>query len=500
MQALVDFFRSQRPEFTKTLTRYRFHDSPWIPVGDTRKLSEYLRPKTPENPWLIDYFTLPPNEQVRAAHRALDAVKPSPEETRKVKLQNNAKYPDELDPKYIHDNIVICRDPSASGSLSGYIFYDEKAGKALPYDFHAVHAALWRGGYSKNEADEFIRAGSVPYLTHYDPHSAERFYKEGDVYYINTYEPPFWKSTYQDTEPSLPVPLAMLFEHLFPIPAERDFVHGWIYNSLFRRAETYLYLSGGQGSGKTTLAKLLTRLHGIQNTSNPRLKTMKKEFNTFFQSKTFMYLDEFSAHSKTDKDELKYNINSTIQIEGKGTNAQDLVPNRLSFLIMNNVRSALHLEPIDRRFSVPKVSDEQLLDRYGGEWCEHLIDEFLVSPEFEPELAAYVAWLKDNHSNQSPLAACQNEAFEEIVWLTARSCYRPTMHKIKTRQVSRLNYEDERRASSDKRSFPPDHEWCHYLSLVTLGGEPIVTLEPATLDLIPTEKYQPEKYLDEELS
>jgi hypothetical protein len=337
--------------------------------------------------------------------------------------------------------------------------------------------------------DEFM-AYHIHVREVFDPSKEFGVEKEADsnnVYSYNRYTPPAWK--YIDVKPELSPKIDMLMRHLFKAERCREFVYNWIYHSITSRAGTYLYLCGGQGTGKNTLSMLLTQLHGPSNSSHPKQDSFKNRFNYYLRDKTFVFFDEFNCRVRQDKDILKSIANKRIQIEGKNRDHED-IDLHCSYMLANNSLEAIGLDPVDRRFSVPNVTDDSLVEAFGRDW----IRSFITDLEDLEGVAKFGRWILEEFKNPTFYAEepYQTKRFEEIVISTARMGIAETLAKILASDKHYYEYADEResfRRAYKGHTYPNIADWQKFFKEVKKDGEPICTVEGARL--IPVERYRP---------
>lgn len=394
-------------------------------------------------------------------------------------LRGNGKADLSLpDAEYITNHLHAFRILGDVRKEAGVRFFDTKENIVTDYDYHSVVAALRSGGVDKTTVETFLtqilHAREV-----YDPQNRFLHRKvEGSnaVYEVNLHKQPAWRETAPN--PTLDPDIVKFMAHLFPVERDREFVYTWIYHSLTSRAGTYLYLCGGQASGKTTLANLISNLHGASNTSYPKLDSLTGRFNYYLRHKTFVFFDEFNCRNRADKDILKNMINDKIQVEGKGRDHEDIA-NYASYMLVNNSLEAISIEPIDRRFSVPEVNNNMLTDAYGVEWTEQFSDRVRKDQDM---IARFGWWVLENYKKPAwgRETFYQTPRFEEIVIATARFGIQEMLQRVFKKEQNTYRYSDEK--DSFRRvhrgvHFPPIQDWTKFLKTVKYGGKFLGTVE-----------------------
>jgi len=216
----------------------------------------------------------------------------------------NLEVTDDMpDPEYILENLRPCRVLGDSRKEAGFRFLDRKTNELTEYDYHSVVYSL-RRKFPRESIEDYIST-FLHLREEYNPHDLEKLKPhnpESKVYVLNRYRPPEWLPLLADAKPRLDPKIKQLLDHLLPKSECQEFVFNWIYHSWTSRAGTYLYFCGGQGSGKNTLAHLLTKIHGEYNSSHPKQDSFKNRFNHYLKDKRFIFFDEFNCRFRQDKD------------------------------------------------------------------------------------------------------------------------------------------------------------------------------------------------------
>lgn len=340
---------------------------------------------------------------------------------------------------------------------SGFQFWDTKTGRLTPYDYYSVHTALRAANVDKEMIDQFLTQ-----ILHahdcYDPHGnygINRIPGPENIYSVNQYVIPEWRGL--QVEPELPDEIEKLMAHLFPKEECREFVYTWIYHSLTSRAGTYLYLCGGHGSGKNTLAQVIAALHGAPNSSNPKQDAIYGRFNQYLKNKRFVFFDEFNCRTRQDKDTLKRIINNRIQIEAKNKDHEDILVHA-SYFLANNSTESIGIDPIDRRFSIPDTTWDSINPVLGLDFIPNLLAK-LQDLDFVARLGRWILkeFKEPKFGAETPY---QRARFEEIVLATARQGIAEILVKLFNREQDDFSYYEE------KESFQRVHKGAHYPNLV----------------------------------
>jgi len=303
-----------------------------------------------------------------------------------VVQENQPQQSTEQQPLFINDHVkhvienyelVNLKSPD----MTRQIFVEKGTHKPADFTVDAIKAMtpfkVW---------DE-IRCRPDFLTPHYDPFSVAT--KPG---FINLYISPPWKKLTR--KPEITEKMQFFFEFLFPEQRSRDVAMRWILRSIKGRSQEYLVLCGPQGSGKSLFAgTLLKTIHGEQNFFLGKEDFITNHFIGYIEFKTLGFIDEFSVWSRSQGDVLKNRINDSLMIEGKFQN-QRTITNTCSFVLATNYHYAIHIDPTTpRRFSVPELTEKNLLTEMGEVWVDHLVAE-LKDDEI---VGNFIAWLEENY-------------------------------------------------------------------------------------------------------
>lgn len=191
---------------------------------------------------------------------------------------------------------------------------------------------------------------------------------------FNKFIPPSYRLK-RNTEAKLDQRFIDFLEGFFE-PTCKEYAYNWIYHSAFSRVPIYLVLVGAGGIGKNLLAESLKMLHGHLNFTKAPPSALDTKFNGHLINCTMLYYDEckFSAGKEgatTRKNRLKEWANDYVPIETKGVDAKG-VDIYCSAIIATNNDSDVHLDQLDRKFSVMELSEDRLESRMGVEKTQFL--------------------------------------------------------------------------------------------------------------------------------
>ena len=244
------------------------------------------------------------------------------------------------------------------------------------------HAKLmWELGYSG--------------LFEYNPRTLESFhvqrYNGEDITTYNTYLPPGHRLE-RDKTASLDERFIKFLETFF-LDSCRGYAYNWLYHSTFKKMETYLVLVGAGGIGKNLLAEALKYVHGVTNFTKAPPSALDSKFNGHLRDATMVYYDEcrFSSDqygNTIKKNRLKEWANDFVPVEIKGVDAKNMNI-FCSAIIATNNDSDVHLEQLDRKFSVMELTEERVEKRLGIDDTQFLWD-YIKSEEFPDAFLNYL--------------------------------------------------------------------------------------------------------------
>lgn len=197
---------------------------------------------------------------------------------------------------------------------------------------------------------------------------------ETNMLIFNKYYPPEHRLE-RDREAVLDERFVAFLEGFF-LGGSLDYAYNWLYHSTFKKMETYLVLVGAGGIGKNLLAEALKHVHGLRNFTKAPPSALNSKFNGHLRDCTLVYYDEckFSSDRNGDsvrKNRLKEWSNDYVPIEIKGVDAKTM-DIFCSAIIATNNDSDVHLDQLDRKFSVMELTEERLEKRLGVEVADFL--------------------------------------------------------------------------------------------------------------------------------
>jgi hypothetical protein len=235
---------------------------------------------------------------------------------------------------------------------------------------------------TKNTADLLINSHHAkidsmvyrPFLRKKGPQEAE-IIVEGGQKKINTYRP-------SDIEPIAgdPAPFTEFLEYLIPEEFDRMETWRWTATVIMGHKPHYavLLVSDAQGVGKSTLGERIMRpIVGAANTSMPsETMVVDSVFNYWAAHKQLVIIHEiYSGHNWKSYDKLKSVITEkALPIHKKYLAPYDL-ENYVNILALSNSHDAIRLTVNDRRWLVPRVTEEKQPESYWRGLNKWLIEE-----------------------------------------------------------------------------------------------------------------------------
>lgn len=205
------------------------------------------------------------------------------------------------------------------------------------------------------------KIGSAQYGLTYNPSTEARIVTSSmGLSEINTYHP----SPIQPVEGDF-TPFTQFMEYLITDQFDREQVMRWcatlIAKTGTRMAYGLLMMSEKQGTGKTTLGEsILAELVGQHNTSFPSERAIAdSDFNGWAVNKRLIVVNEiYHGHSWKAYNTLKsYVTDRHIEANVKFM-ATYTLPNWTHYYLSSNSKAALKIDNDDRRWLVPKLTEE----------------------------------------------------------------------------------------------------------------------------------------------
>lgn len=249
------------------------------------------------------------------------------------------------------------------------------------------------------------------------PDRPQRLIREGGTVQLNQYIDMRIKAVPGDT-----TTFHDFMEYMVPDEVDRDHLMRWC-RTIFARPDIrmgygVLVLSEKQGVGKSTLGTILARMIGKEQTSFPGDEMIQSDFNGWLVNKRLVVVNEIYAgqnwrtYNRLKSKVTDPDIEANIKHQATWT-----FPNWAHFYCCSNSMEALRIEDEDRRWFVPKLTEEL--------WPERRYDELY-------------AWMADGG-----LSALAHE------WMNSNDFVRPGSRAPET----------EAKRELAENSRPPEHEF-----------------------------------------
>jgi hypothetical protein len=212
------------------------------------------------------------------------------------------------------------------------------------------------------------------YAIAYDPGKKPGIYNGHDGHYINTHRAPLFGKIKDPTKADL-APFFEFMDHLIPDEKDRHELMRWCATLIAKPGVKMHYgallISETQGVGKGTLGeKILAPLIGLSNSSFPgEEEIVESKYNYWMAHRRLAVVHEiYAGHSSRAYNKLKSVVtDKTIESHRKNI-AHSRLENWVHIFACSNSMRALRLSLDDRRWLVPKVSEEKRPERYWEEF------------------------------------------------------------------------------------------------------------------------------------
>lgn len=289
----------------------------------------------------------------------------------------NTKVEFTLDPQMngpLFDKLVASRLIYNVDDSSDIVFmYDEQAGSYESFDMSVVPKIF------PKEVQPLIKGRTTAAKLVYEPFTAgSRFiYADGikEIFHkFNTYCHPEWRlKEIQQSSDQLPALYDKFFKHLVKEDAPSyEYLLDWLANAIRDRNFTVLCaIASEEGTGKGVLGIIMSNLVGESNYNKVRDEVFKNKFNKGLKNKRIVQLDEVKLKGDEELNRFKDIINTSVEIEAKGKDAE-LMKNYASFYLTSNNIDAIRPSASDRRFSIIEMTDIKLLRAFSQKEIDQL--------------------------------------------------------------------------------------------------------------------------------
>lgn len=282
---------------------------------------------------------------------------------------------------------------------------------------------------------EILSNGEVA-TVQFNPFRTESIYTDGAYRYYNLYNPPKWR--YIEVTPAMPEIFKLFFEHLFKTEEARLFVYHWLYHLITKRNQTYLCLIGARGIGKGILTEIAKALVGFKYFETVGDSILTDKFNAPLKNKRLIHLDEITLDDAEKFATLKRFANDLIPFETKGKDSVTGV-NYTSMILSTNHITGVDIQPQERRFSLPELTDVNLQDSkvFPVERIDELIA--ILRDEDSQEIAELGQWILLNGKSEkyaTEFYPYKGEYFYELCYLSLKEWQKFIVDKIVSKEKS----------------------------------------------------------------
>ncbi len=276
----------------------------------------------------------------------------------------------------------------------------------------------------------------------YNPYTLERLYSGRtmsgveNILNLNLYNPPSWR--FVGASPKYGGTIKKLFEHVFPVEKDREFVLDWFHYLVTTRNATVLCLVGARGTGKGIILKDIARaLTGEEHFAIAKEEVLTDKFNEVFNNRRLVFFDEVDIQGDRELAKFKALCNDTISMEKKGSDSVT-IENYCSIGLATNNRKNFRVEPQERRFSLPRVTEDPITKIMTIPEVEEFCSTIKVLGN--KELAEFGEWLlirKPKYSNQTPY---KGDYYFEISGLSMAAWKAYIIEALGTDKLEELHY------------------------------------------------------------
>lgn len=320
------------------------------------------------------------------------------------------------------------------------IVFDTEKSSATGFDVNAFEEWLRE---QRAEVAKEIRRRTIRGVVDYDPYNAvtlqttEILGKEANK--VNSHQFPEWRRK-EIKSPKLPQEFKDLIEHLFPNKDCRRYILFWMKNAIVQRNYTHLLLNSPRGTGKGTFMEIMNMLVGESNFKTVDPEFWESRFNYELKNRRIWFFDEH-AITKKNINQLKAYGNERISIEGKGQNITGDVHNYASAVISNNGAGQNYLASDERRFSVPTITKQTLVKRFGIDWIHSTVTKARNDLDFISNIGWWVMGHIDDEGfdNQQPY---KTETFWDLVEESLTPWQLRLVQKLEDKEMGKELVED----------------------------------------------------------
>jgi hypothetical protein len=323
----------------------------------------------------------------------------------------------------------------------------------------------------------------------YNPSKQSGIYADQNGTYINTFV-----DSYIEEKEGDPKPFLDFMDHLVPNRDDRKELLRWIATLIARPDIKMLYgtllISEAQGIGKGTLGeRVLAPIIGGQNVSYPsEQEIVDSNYNYWAAHKRLAVVHEiYAGHSARAYNRLKSIVTDRHITVSKKYMANYEIENWIHILACSNSTRAIQLSMDDRRWFVPKLTEEKKPTKYWGDFNDWLV---------KGGLSVIRWWAAEYLKENSPVLRGESAPWSAAKKDIVEDGYSPGMnlagqlfdflrHQLTSEEIAAAKFRDSLRARNMFREGAAiicDVDVCRYISLKLYDGRANDRLEkPGTV-------------------
>jgi hypothetical protein len=233
-------------------------------------------------------------------------------------------------------------------------------------------------------------------------------------------------------------PMVGFFEYLIPDAKDRHETIKWCATLCIMEAVkmdyALLVVSQTHGVGKNTLGRILEKIVGEHNTSQPNEKSLKDERNTWAANRRLAIISEiYQGQSRAVYNMLKSLITEKVIWVNEKFIPEHQVPNWNNIYAASNSKEPLKFDDSDRRWLVPRVTEHKLEHEFWvgfNDWLDnqegfrkaklffkHFIDEHghVLAGAHAPDTSAKREMIREGYSAGQEIAERALEFIRDAV-------------------------------------------------------------------------------------
>jgi energy-coupling factor transporter ATP-binding protein EcfA2 len=296
---------------------------------------------------------------------------------------------------------------SASKGGCTIVLYNTDKERVVNSHEYSIQTILSRLGLNRKMVEE---SPDIKYCeTIFNPYIPDKIYPGVDdlgepMDMINLYDPPEWRKL--KAAPRYAGWIKKLFDHLFPVPYEREAVFDWIHYAMVSRCGTALVLAGHRGTGKSTAVSVIEAIIGSRNTEFVSEAVLTDKFNPQLETSRLIVFEEVAVENNKAVNKIKAWMNKKISVEQKGRDPFTTSAH-FSMIFLLNKLEEFKVGPSERRFSIPSVASDSLLKIIPANEVAKISEGIKnEDPAIMAEVAEFGEWIlhrKPTRTSEEPI-------------------------------------------------------------------------------------------------